>query len=470
MIDFPLKFREIATDRFVFANDAGDQFFGDEKFLDRYATENLTNRDWGFLNENGLAATDLKSFNGVSFLRRYALRMAQAQTTNYLILVPTLRCDLACSYCQVSRVNKKAQGYDWNDETLSHVLRYLDGLETKRIKIEFQGGEPTLRVDLLERIAGHCRKQFDSCEFIVCTNLQDLRPDVLGFLDHEDVFVSTSLDGDWTAHQEHRTKSKGRTEEFFNNIQKLVDRSPKGKVSALPTIDPTGDANLEDLISAYSSLGLNSIYLRPVNYQGFARKTFSSSRDAFESWNKLYFSFIDTLIERANENSELMVEFYFTLCLKRFLHAGEDHHVDLRNPNYFGKDYLVIDYDGAFYPTDESRMLTRIGQVDLSVGHVTKGLDFSKLEQLNESAINSFHEECIHCPYQSCCGIDLVDDLSRYGRTDIIKSESWFCKRHLAIFDRIASDLSSDSPKARIAYAKWLGVPKGTIERGLGAP
>ena len=38
----------------------------------------------------------------------------------YLILIPTLRCNLSCSYCQVSRAPEKAKGYDWDEDTLSN--------------------------------------------------------------------------------------------------------------------------------------------------------------------------------------------------------------------------------------------------------------------------------------------------------------------------------------------------------------
>ena len=41
---------------------------------------------------------------------------------------------------------RAARGYDW-DETLADVLRFLDSLETDQIKVEFQGGEPLLRID-----------------------------------------------------------------------------------------------------------------------------------------------------------------------------------------------------------------------------------------------------------------------------------------------------------------------------------
>jgi wyosine [tRNA(Phe)-imidazoG37] synthetase (radical SAM superfamily) len=31
-------------------------------------------------------------------------------------VIPTLRCNLACSYCQVARAPEGAPGFDWSDE------------------------------------------------------------------------------------------------------------------------------------------------------------------------------------------------------------------------------------------------------------------------------------------------------------------------------------------------------------------
>ena len=45
----------------------------------------------------------------LGFVYRRSARRFAPQNMNYLILVPTLRCNLACSYCQVSRENGGAK-------------------------------------------------------------------------------------------------------------------------------------------------------------------------------------------------------------------------------------------------------------------------------------------------------------------------------------------------------------------------
>ncbi len=193
---------------------------------------------------------------------------------DYLILVPTLRCNLSCTYCQVSRVAADHHGFDWDDRTTEAVLDMLGGLATRHIKIEFQGGEPTLRPDLIQAVIDRCGN-FESAEFVICTNLQHLTPDVLALFDRPDVFISTSLDGNAATHARHRTGEASATDRFLENLRFVVYRYGPNKVSALPTIDPRHPPDPDELIDAYLEFGLTSIFLRPINFQGFARKRHS---------------------------------------------------------------------------------------------------------------------------------------------------------------------------------------------------
>jgi radical SAM protein with 4Fe4S-binding SPASM domain len=131
------------------------------------------------------------------------------------------------------------------------------------------------------------------------------------------------------------------------------------------------------------------------------------------------------------------------------------------------RDYILIDYDGTFYPTDEARMVTRVGQIDLSIGDVYSGIDLEKVAVLNQHSFNNFHEDCIHCPYQPYCGTDIVDDISRYDRIDVIKADTWFCKRHISIFDRLFSYMYSNDPKVRFSLLRWAKLPRDAIDLGV---
>ena len=452
----PLKFRPMADQAILFCDDAGSFFKSDGDYLERYATDGLTAEDFRFLAANGHVFGDGSEIARHAFRYRWAKRFHIPSVLDYVILVPTLRCNLSCAYCQVSRVNEDTPGHDWSEETLSTVIDWLDSLTTKEIKIEFQGGEPLLRLDLLEAIRDFARSRFDRASFVVCTNLQAVPEGAWSFLASPDTHVSTSLDPTVDLHRRHRTGTSVPTQQFLGNLHRAIAQFPD-RVSALPTFDLDDLPDPGAVIETYASFGLTSIFLRAVNHQGFARKRFRT-RNAGEIWASYYNAFITALIDYNFTSASPMEEYYFSHCLRRVIRGAHDTHVDLRNPNIVGRSYVVVDHDGAFYPTDEARMMSRIGQIDLRMGNVQSGMDRTVVDAINAEAINVFDPDCVHCPYQAFCGVDLIDDLSRYGRIDLPRHETDFCQRHLAIFDLVFELLYSDDAKVRHSLAIWAGL------------
>ena len=141
-----------------------------------------------------------------------------------------------------------------------------------------------------------------------------------------------------------------------------------------------------------------------------------------------------------------MIEFGFATNLKRIFNVGYNGHLDLRNPNFAGRDNFIIDYDGKLYPSDESRMISRIGIIDLSIGNILTSIDTKKLNEFNWNQISDNNPDCVHCAYQPYCGIDCVDDLSRYNRIDIPKFETSFCQNQMAKFNDIFERVLSNNP------------------------
>lgn len=456
---FPLRSRQIEGIGIVHANMAG-RFFATAGS----ATLGSPEAD-SFLFESGHAALHENTLQASSHEAQVLARDTIASDLDYLILVPTLRCNLSCSYCQVSRADAEAPGFDWTDETLSAVLGMIDGLTTDSIKIEFQGGEPTLRLDLVRAVIERCER-FSFKQFVICTNLSKLSDELRALLVRPDVFLSTSLDGDALIHQKQRTKDRVGTDTFLANLHSVIRDFGPGKVSALPTIDQTNPPEIDTLIAAYTAFGFHSIYLRPINFQGFARKRHPSSKDDHAAWWDYYDAFVARLIEQNfADRSQVLEESYLSLCLRRIFRIGLDRHVDLRNPNPVGLDYVVIDYDSSIYPTDEARMLTRSGVVDLRIGDVWQGFDSEMRQTLNSHSTTHGDPACDACLYQPFCGRDLVDDLSRYGRIDLPRHDTFFCQKHLHLFDLCMRLIYSDEPATSYSLAKWLGLAGDALPR-----
>jgi radical SAM protein with 4Fe4S-binding SPASM domain len=317
---------------------------------------------------------------------------------------------------------------------------------------------------LIEAVIERCAR-FDEAQYVICTNLHEVGEAQWRLFDRPNLYISTSLDGDLLTHARQRTGNE--TGQFEANLRAVIERYGPSKVSALPTIDPNAPPEIDSIIDTYSGLGLTSIFLRPINYQGFARKRHSDSRDAHAGWGSYHREFIKRLIERNwDDRTEVLEETYFSICLRRIFHPGTERHVDLRNPNPVAVDYLVIDYDGRLYPTDEARMLSRSGVIDLSVGQVGDDWRGEKWRQLNEHATNHFDEACSRCVYQPFCGRDIVDDLARYGSLDVPRTETAFCHRHLSLFDFIFELLYDDDPPTRYSLCRWLRIDAETMALG----
>lgn len=458
MMTWPLQFRPLQDDEILFSDDSGAFFRSSDAFLDRYGEDNLTEDDRAFLRRNGHAFENVQDPAFVSFASRWSRRIAPINTLSYVILVPTLRCNLLCDYCQVSRVAEAAKGFDWSERTLDEAIAFLDGLSTRAIKVEFQGGEPLLRLDLLDAVRTFCRDRFDAAEFVVCTNLQDVSEEAWRFLEAWDTQLSTSLDGTDALHQRQRTKTATAHSAFARNLDRALSKLCTEKVSALPTIDPDNTADPDEIIANFAERGFLSIYLRRVNYQGFARKRYGLDI-SLRKWLSYYRRFIDALI-RHNRTAEVpMEEYYFSHLLRRILQGGHHNHVDLRNPSWLGHDYVVVDFDGKLYPTDEARMVSRVGQVDLSIGTLSDGIDRNKTAALNQHVSNFDDPDCMDCAYKPYCGIDIVDDLSRYGRIDLPRHQTDHCQYHMGLFDLAFELIYSTDADVHHSLAAWLGVP-----------
>lgn len=455
---WPLQFREQAENTFLFTDDTGSFFRSDKGFLERYVFDEFSEHDLGFLQENGHSYALSADISYQSFATRWIERLNSSKTLSYIILVPTLRCNLNCDYCQVSRVAENAKGFDWDKTRLSEAISMLDQLTTDEVKIEFQGGEPLLRIDLLEAIRTFCRHRFLRTEFVVCTNLQSVSQEAWEFLDAVDTHVSTSFDGTMELHKLHRTKSNDLHTQFRTNLSRALAIRGASHVSALPTIDPLKPPNPREVIEQFVELGLNSIFLRRVNYQGFARKNFNFDQSLYK-WTAYYRLFVENIIEYNRYSEDIVEEYYMSHLLRRIFQGGHDGHVDIRNPNWLAADYLVIDFDGKLYPTDEARMISRLGQLDLSIGSAVEGIDREKVDTLNLNASNFDDPDCMHCAYRPFCGLDLIDDLSRYGRVDVPRNVTDHCQNHMALFDFAFELIYSDDPNVHRSLGHWLNIP-----------
>jgi His-Xaa-Ser system radical SAM maturase HxsB len=449
----PLRYRDM-DDEVIITSEGGDFGFFSPSIIPRIIDDELNIQERDRLSAMRIIAPNEDDWRVKSLAlqsrRKYSRKN---RSISYLMVVPTLRCNLACSYCQVSRAPEDAKGFDWDETHLTALDQFIAEHGADKIKIEFQGGEVSLRPDMISAVEEIANRHCSEIEMVACTNLVDISPEFEKFFGRENFYISTSLDGDIEAMSANRTHSMEAAKSNFKNIQYVIDRYGIDKISFLPTITEQTKNDPEALIDLYASLGASGIFLRPVNHMGFARKRHQEAKDEFGAWKEF---FIQALEHIKTLNQTQYFEEVYVADLVRKIFAGDlGAFIDFRSPSAFLRDMAVIDFDGTIYPSDEARMLTRTRHVDLSVGTLFEGLDEEKIATLNSVALNETHPDCIHCAYMPYCGVDPIDDLSRYNRVDLPKIETWFCNKQLFFFDWIFEKIRSKDADWVQIFSRW---------------
>ena len=215
------------------------------------------------------------------------------EVTPLHLFVMTLRCEHSCPYCQVSRQSTDRSRYDMSEETAQRALRIALDSPSRRIKIEFQGGEPLLNFSLIEKIvisakaaAPAARKQLD---FVIASNLALLTDEHLAFCKAHGVLLSTSLDGPADLHNKNRPRPNENSHELaVKGIRRAQEVLGPDRIGALMTTTENSLGRVVEIIDEYLRLDLDGVFLRPLSPYGFAVKTKQFQRYDTKRWLDFY--------------------------------------------------------------------------------------------------------------------------------------------------------------------------------------
>jgi His-Xaa-Ser system radical SAM maturase HxsB len=379
------------------------------------------------------------------------------------ILVTTLRCDHTCDYCQVSRAAEGARGYDMS---LAHANAALDRIfesDSPHLTIEFQGGEPALRFDLIRHIVTAAEEQAAflqrSLRFTMATTLQRLSDDDLEFCRQHDIHLSTSIDGPADLHDRHRKRPRGGS--WAATIAALDRaRSVLGNdgVVALPTLTPTALRNPEAVVDAYVDLGFRSIFLRPSMPYGFGRRIARNTVACVSEFLDYYARALEHIIA-LNAEGVPIEETTASILLQHILTGRHSGYMDLRSPTSAGLGVLVYNYDGRVYPSDEARMAARVGDYRFVLGSVetplAQLLAAPAMQWLARGAIAESLSDCGQCAFVPYCGADPVFHAIAQGEPDAPRHGSDHCERWMGILEILFAHLNEATPDTLRTFQAW---------------
>lgn len=367
------------------------------------------------------------------------------------IIIPTLRCDHSCKYCQVSRAPKEKKGYDISKADLESAINIISRLGSTPYTIEIQGGEPLLRFDLIKHLYSKCDDILGIQNFniIIASSLSLLTEEILTWAKERNVEFSISLDGKKRTHDKNRIlPNKSSFELVERGIRLIQKKLGKHRLGVVTTATKETLKNPRHLLDAHLDLELHQLFVRPVSPYGFSEKTHNiPSLDD-------YFIFYEELLNHIKKEwlqGRKIEEYSLKVHARRILNPSFSKYSDLKSPSGFALNSIVFNYDGKIYGSDESRMLQRTHpDIDFSIGNINKGtLNISKLNKsIIEGGINLNKPGCSTCALQPFCGSDPLQNISIFGEPIGDKSLSYFCEYHKNMF-HIAINLLYGTPQNR---------------------
>jgi len=392
--------------------------------------------------------------------------------TTLHMVVPTIRCNCRCLYCQVSsRADGTVGTADMSADTARKIVRTIMEGSADSIKVEFQGGEPLLRFDLIKLMIDefaviNCADQ-KVIQFVVCTNLTLITNDMLHFFRKHGVVISTSLDGERTMHDANRPmRGVGSSHDLLMAKLKCC-RQILGEqsVSALLTVTRNNLGQLRKVVDEYVRNGFSSIFIRPLNPFGAAIDNGMLDEYSAEDFVAAYLDVLEYILE-INRQGSFFVEEFAALLLQRILTPFPTGFVDLQSPTGATIQCALYNHDGNVYVSDEARMLAETGDMTYRMGNVHKhGFEdlfgsYMVRKLVRESCLE-ITPICTDCAYLPYCGSDPVRDYVWEKRKNCASGRRRACREKKPIFDHLFRTLID--PRADILDIYWSWITRRTF-------
>jgi His-Xaa-Ser system radical SAM maturase HxsB len=460
-----MRVRQFAPHKYVAIAKTGDWEFLDESTLSLLAdaSQPLPIPLWARLLSKSLMNAPTQG-QGTKLLQ--ASRMAAKHSTvrsgpSLHIIVPTLQCAHSCQYCQVSR-SLDSEGHTMHCEDLDAACDQIFNSSSQTLTVEFQGGDPLLRFDLVQRavlrITNKNEIEKRVIRFVVASTLHQLTREMCEFCKAHEIYLSTSVDGpSWLHNRNRPIKDRNAYERTVAGIELAKSVIGPNSVSALMTTTKLSLQFANDIVDEYVQLGLTEIFLRPLSSYGFAKRNQSRQGYSVEDFHEFYNAALDRVLWW-NAKGVCIREVYASIVCNKLLSTFDAGYVDMQSPTGAGSSVVVYNYDGFVYPSDEARMLAESGDHSLRMRSIRSADDHefpNVVERLKKASEPNQIAGCDTCAYHAYCGPNPVDAQAQHGSMTAPVRSTEHCLRHLSLFDYMFRRLSSASENEMAVFHSW---------------
>jgi radical SAM protein with 4Fe4S-binding SPASM domain len=359
------------------------------------------------------------------------------------IIVSTLRCNLACTYCHVAVVPPDfGPEYDLTTRTADAILEFALNSKAEVQSFEFQGGESLLNKDVLfhaiPRIKNAYRAAGKEVAISLQTNATLLNDQLVAFFREHDVSVGTSVDGPQQVHDAQRVFVGGR-----GSYGTVTKKAAKYDLPVLPTVTNNSVAAWTAIVDMQLARGAKTVTFQNVYPINSAASNWSQVGITAQDFLEIYDAVAEYLRSLWAEGY-YPLERRFRLALTK-LYTGRDvDYADFGNPCGMIHSQIAYNLNGDIYTCDEGRDFPefRLGNVFTDTyDEVVFGRRARQLKTL--SLPND--PECQTCAYRPVCTTCPVYDRATTGEVRAVHAGTDKCRQTIYIYDKLLSWLADDS-------------------------
>lgn len=150
----------------------------------------------------------------------------------------------------------------------------------------------------------------------------------------------------------------------------------------------------------------------------------------------------------------------FSIILRKIFSPFNDGFVDMQNPCALGQMCMIIKQNGDIYPSDESRMISEMGNEHWKMGNVNdKNCLDSVKEKRAEILDNGYlenYDECKDCVYSPFC---YADPIKKWYIQNISGHDyENYCGIRKELFQFVFEQIKNADEKKLILFRRWANA------------
>ncbi len=353
--------------------------------------DNFTEAEKEFLYKRGMVKD--KEGNYVEIERP----KIQKCSPSSFVLNLTLNCNLSCKYCFAEASTDFKKPNIIKEDVIKRTVDEISKVPHKRVRLEFQGGEPLIAKDSLFFALNYAKEKIKSksITFGMETNGTLIDEETVKLLEKFNFTIGISIDGPEKIHDLARVypNGKGSFQETEAGLDLLIkSKKLKEKLGSIVVVGKHNCNRPKEVVEYFNK---KNITFKPIPANPAGRAT-----ENIVATSEEYYNFF---IKAYEYSEKLKLKNIMSYVFNMNVYTPLRDYICLRSPCGMGNEIISINPDGSVRPCDgfKSNPEFEIGNIlneDLS--------DIYSKEKTKKLSSRSFKdiEKCSKCNFKGMCG------------------------------------------------------------------